>query len=120
VQIFKLWQTYLENIHPLVKVCHTPSIQQVILNASGNLHDLSKPVEALLFAMYSISLNSLGDAECQAIMGEPKSGVTARFRTGIQCALINASFLKTSDTMVLQALVLFLVCLRLSCYVLLR
>ena len=109
IQIFKLWQTYLDNVNPLVKIFHTPSVQQVILNASGSLDDISRPTEALLFAVYNIALMSMGDAECEAIMGEPKSVVTPRFRSAVQCALINASFLKTSDVMVVQALVLFLV-----------
>lgn len=109
VQIFKLWQTYIDNINPLVKLFHTPTIQQVVLNASGNLDDLPKNVEALLFAIYAIALSSVGDAECDAIMGESKAVVAQRFRSGAQHALYNASFLKTSDLMVLQALVLFLV-----------
>ncbi|KAF2183439.1 hypothetical protein K469DRAFT_207762 [Zopfia rhizophila CBS 207.26] len=112
VQIFKLWQTYLDNVNPLVKVFHTPTVQQLILNASGNLDDVPKNLEALMFAIYCVSLSSLGDVECDAIMGEPKSVVTPRFRSGAQHALVNASFLKSSDLMVLQALVLFLLSLQ--------
>lgn len=109
VQIFKLWQVYLDNINPLIKVFHAPTVQQTILDASSNLDDIPRSVEALLFAMYSIALSSLGDVECESIMGEPKPVLTQRFRSGAQFALINAAFLRTSDLMVLQALVLFLV-----------
>jgi len=109
VQIFKLWQTYLDNVNPLVKVFHTPTVQQILLEASGNLDDIPKNVEALLFSIYCVALASLGDMECNAIMGEPKSVVEQRFRSGVQHALINANFLKTSDIMILQAFVLFLV-----------
>lgn len=112
VQIFKLWQTYLANISPLVKVFHTPTIQQVILNASGDLDDIPKNIEALMFSIYCVALASLGDAECDAIMGESKAVATTRFRSGAQHALINASFLKTSDLMVLQAFVLFIISLQ--------
>jgi hypothetical protein len=109
VQIFKLWQTYLDNINPLVKIFHTPTIQQIVLNASGNLDDIPKNIEALMFSIYCIALASLGDVECDAIIGEPKSLVMQRFRVGAQHALINAGFLKTNDLVVLQAFVLFLV-----------
>ncbi|KAF2464233.1 uncharacterized protein BDR25DRAFT_346753 [Lindgomyces ingoldianus] len=112
VQVFKLWQTYLDNINPLVKVFHTPTVQQQILNSSGNLDEIPKNIEALLFGIYCISLGSIGDAECDAIMGEPKAIVTQRFRSAAQHALINANFLKSSDLMVLQAFVLFLLSLQ--------
>jgi hypothetical protein len=109
VQIFKLWQTYLDNINPMVKLFHTPTIQQVVLNASGNLDDIPKNAEALIFSIYCIASASLDDAECEAIMGDPKALVMQRFRVGAQHALVNAGFLKTNDLMILQAYVLFLV-----------
>lgn len=111
VQIFKLWQTYLDNINPIVKVFHTPTVQQIVLNASGNLDDIPKNIEALMFSIYCVALSSLGDAECDAIVGEPKSLGMQRFRVGVQHALVNAGFLKTNDLVVLQAFVLFLVSL---------
>jgi hypothetical protein len=109
VQAFKLWQCYLDNINPLVKVFHAPTVQQVVTEANGNLDQVPRNVEALLFAIYCITLESLSDGECTAIMSEPKVAVRERFRSGAQHALINASFLKTSDLMVLQALTLFIV-----------
>jgi hypothetical protein len=111
VQIFQLWQKYLENVDFSIKVFHTPTIQKVVLDASGNLNNLPKTVEALLFAIYAMSVTSLSDAECHTMLGEPKSIVGQRFRSGAQHALVNANFLKTADIMVLQAFVLFLVCL---------
>ncbi|KAJ4299739.1 hypothetical protein N0V90_004985 [Kalmusia sp. IMI 367209] len=107
-QIFKLWQVYLDNINPLVKVFHAPSVQQVISNASGNLDDVPKNVEALMFAIYACSVESLSNSECVAILGDSKAVVNQRFRTAGHLALIRSSFLKTSDSMVLQALVLFI------------
>jgi hypothetical protein len=56
-------------------------------------------------------VETLSEGECTEIMYEPKSVVVQRFRSGAQNALINASFLKTSDLMVLQALTLFIVSL---------
>lgn len=112
VQIFKLWQTYLDNVNPLVKIFHTPTIQQLILNATGNLDNVPKNLEALMFGIYCCVLVSMSDTECDAIMGEGKSTVMRKFRSGCQQALINASFLKSSDMMVLQALVLLLLSLK--------
>ncbi|KAF1354080.1 hypothetical protein EJ07DRAFT_158705 [Lizonia empirigonia] len=112
VEAFKLWQTYLDNINPLIKLFHAPTVQQLISEANGNLDNVPRNVEALLFAIYSISVESLSDGECVAITGEPKDTARQRFRSGAQHALINASFLKTSDLMVLQALTLFILSLQ--------
>lgn len=113
LQIFKLWQIYLDNINPLIKVFHAPTVQQLILDAIEDLDHVPKNLEALMFAIYNVALVSLDDAECRAIMGDSHSVVTQRFQCGTQYALINANFLKTNDIMVLQALVIFLVWLHL-------
>ncbi len=112
VQIFKLWQAYLDNINPLVKVFHAPSIQQYISGACGNLGDVPRKVEVLMFAIYAITVESLGNKECIDILGESKTVARQRFRAATQQALVNASYLKSSNMMVLKALVLFIVRLR--------
>jgi hypothetical protein len=68
VQIFKLWQSYLDNINPLVKVFHAPTVQQLISDASGDLDNVDRNVEALLFAIYCIVTESLSDGECKQIL----------------------------------------------------
>jgi hypothetical protein len=35
VQIFRLWQIYLDNANPLLKVTHTPSLQGRIIEAAS-------------------------------------------------------------------------------------
>ncbi|KAJ4359157.1 hypothetical protein N0V95_002409 [Ascochyta clinopodiicola] len=112
VEAFKLWQVYLDNINPLVKLFHAPTVQQTISEANGNLDGIPRNVEALLFAIYCVSVESLSDRECMAITRESKDVTRQRFRSGAQHALINASFLKTSDLMVLQALTLFIISLQ--------
>ncbi|KAF1968006.1 hypothetical protein BU23DRAFT_277921 [Bimuria novae-zelandiae CBS 107.79] len=107
-QIFKLWQVYLDNINPLIKVFHAPSVQQLISNASGNLDSIPKNVECLMFGIYCTAVESLGNTECIAILDEPKEVASKRFKTAGHLALIRTSFLKTSDPMVLQAFVLFI------------
>jgi hypothetical protein len=115
VQIFKLWQTYLDNINPLVKLFHAPTVQQLISDASGNLDDVPRNLEALLFGIYCVSVESMADGECISMLGMSKSAAIQRFRAGAQFALVNASLMKTSDLMVLQAFVLFIVSHRGRC-----
>ncbi|KAL1794140.1 hypothetical protein ACET3X_007561 [Alternaria dauci] len=112
VQILKLWQSYLEYIHPLVKIFHAPTTQQLILDASDNLHALPRDTEALLFAIYCITVEALEDTECLSILGEPKDIATQRFRRGAQHALANANFLRSSSVMLLQSFTMFVLSLQ--------
>lgn len=109
MQIFKLWQAFLDNVNPLSKVIHAPTIQVQILDAIGNLDNLQLNTEALLFAIYTTAICSLSSDECESIMGEPKTNLFPRFLTATEQALSRAGFLESSDLVLLQAFVLLLV-----------
>jgi len=111
VQMFKLWQTYLNNIDPLLKVTHTPSLQERIIEAADDLADISPVLEALMFSIYSVVIMSLTVDECQNTFGSSKGDLLARYQFGCQQGLLNCSYLRTSDRECLTAFYLFLVCL---------
>lgn len=108
-QLFQLWQKYLENVDLLTKVFHTPTVQQQVLSASGDFSGVSKPLEALMFAIYLCAVVSMSDQQCLDTMHESRDVLLRRFRFGTQQALINADLIKTSDLTVLRAFVLYLV-----------
>ncbi|KAJ5726328.1 uncharacterized protein N7483_007685 [Penicillium malachiteum] len=112
VRIFKLWQTFLENVNPIIKILHTPTLQPQILEAAGEISSIGKELEALMFAVYCIALASLPTAEVERSFGESKKKLLARCRRGAQFAFSNASFLRTSNFMVLQALMLYILSMR--------
>lgn len=109
IQIFLLWQTYLDNVNPLLKLFHAPTVQQLILDAASNLENVPQSTEALMFAIYFLSITSLRNDDCERIMGESRPGLLVRFSNATQQALINADLLKSSNMTVLQAFVLYLV-----------
>lgn len=109
IQIFQLWQIYINNVNPLLKITHVPTVQGLIIEASANLEKVPKSVESLMFAIYLMAVTSLEDAEVAKMFNEPKPTVLSTFHTGLQQALVNAGFMRTSDTMVLQAYMLYLV-----------
>ena len=111
IHIFKLWQTYLDNIHPLTMILHAPTTQQQIMQAIGDLRNVSRATEALLFSIYALALTSLTHEECEARFGEDKLVLVAKYQLAAQQALRNADFLRTADMGVLQALLLYLVSL---------
>lgn len=108
-QMFLLWQTFVDNVNPLMKILHVPTAQKAVLSAMADLDRVSKGMEALLFGIYTIAVTSMDDGECQSTLQKSKASALRSFRTGSQQALRAASLLRTSDIMVLQAFVLFLV-----------
>ena len=106
------WQTYKENIDPLVKVVHVPSKEASILESAGHLDRLPRGHEALMFAIYYGAVTSMWPSECKAKFGEEKSDLLARYRFGVEQALARADFLQSDEVVVLQAFIVFLMCLR--------
>jgi hypothetical protein len=111
VQIFRLWQIYLDNVNPLLKVTHTPSLQGRIIEAASNLSSVQRNLEALMFSIYCISVQSLDASECQAMFGSAKEELLSKYQFGCQQALRNCGFLRTEDRECLTALYLYLVSL---------
>ena len=72
-RIFLLWQVYLDNVDPLIKMIHTPSVQRQILQASKQIADIPPPVEALMFAIYYAAVISMqGAGRCEEDLGEDR------------------------------------------------
>ena len=112
VQIFRLWQIYLDNVNPLLKVTHTPSLQARIIEAVGSLTCVNSNLEALMFSIYCTSVQSLTVEDCLAMFGSSKEDLLMRYQFGCQQALLNCGFLRnSSDRDCLTALYLYLVSL---------
>ena len=111
VQIFRLWQIYLDNVDPLLKVTHTPSLQGRIIEAIGNAKSIDPTLEALMFSIYCISVLSLPPEDCQNTFGSSKEDLLTKYQSVCQEALLNCGFLRSSDRDCLTALYLYLVCL---------
>ena len=111
VQIFRLWQTFLVNVNPLVKMFHAPTVQQVILDATGDLSHIPRATESLMFAIYLISVMSLKPEECETICGETRTALVSKYSLAAQQALVNGKFLKSVNLYSLQAFALYLVSL---------
>lgn len=58
VQIFQLWQIYLDNVNPLCKVTHTPTLQPRIIGAASNVTNTAPGLEALMFSIYCVAVLS--------------------------------------------------------------
>ncbi|OJI99212.1 hypothetical protein ASPVEDRAFT_80830 [Aspergillus versicolor CBS 583.65] len=103
-----LWKIYTENVEPICKVLHIPSITKMVESVSQSPETASKPDECLLFAIYYVAVFSITDEECTDQFRQTRSTLMQRYHLAARQALVNASFLKTTEMAVLQAYYLFL------------
>ena len=110
--IFRLWQVFLDNINPLTKLLHAPTVQQHLLDASANLDKISREWEALMFAIYLSAIQSMPPHECQNVMGEAKGVLVRRYHAAVRSALLRADFTSSLDLLLVQAFALYLLSVR--------
>lgn len=60
-QIPFMWQIYQENVDPVVKVLHAPTIGKLIKETRSNLDSLTPANESLMFAIYYAAVTSLDE-----------------------------------------------------------
>lgn len=106
-----LWQTYLDNVDPVMKISHAPTIQHIVLGQIGKPNVVANE-RALVYAIYLISAVSLTDEKCREKLQEPREDLIRKYRNITESALSAAGFITSTDTMVLQALILYLAALR--------
>ena len=106
------WVVYKQRVDPLVKVLHIPTLESTVLTAASHLANLAKGFEALLFAIYYGATTSLTTSECLEMFGEEREVLLTRYRFAIEQSLGRANFLTTEEIVVVQAFVIFLICLR--------
>lgn len=107
-QIFILWEIFKENADPVLKILHVPTVKNVIMKAAVSSTGLSKASEALFFSICFASVVSMSDDQCNQLLGDDKDKLMRKYRFAVEQGLARASFLNSSNLMVLQAFVMFL------------
>ncbi|KAK3341886.1 fungal-specific transcription factor domain-containing protein [Lasiosphaeria hispida] len=111
-QIPFMWQVYQENVDPILKVLHVPTMNKVIRELRNNLDSLTPSTEALMFSIYYAAITSLDEDEVKLNFGADKDVLLQQYRFALEQALSRANFLTTPDLTVAQAFLLFLVLVR--------
>ncbi|QPG95103.1 hypothetical protein C2857_007678 [Epichloe festucae Fl1] len=107
-----LWSAYRENVEPIIKVMHVPSVDLILRDARRNFDELSPGNKALVFAIYFAAITSLESDEVQTNFNANIDDLVAQYRFAVEQALAKANFLDSSDLVVLQAFTIFLVVVR--------
>lgn len=109
-EILELWNRYLSHVHPMTKLFFDWAKAPLLQKAADNPQALSKGEQAFCFAVYFITVLSLTNEECEDIMNESrKSQLLDSLQSFVETALLTVGFVATSDLLVLQAFLLYLV-----------
>lgn len=111
-QIPFMWQMYQENVDPIVKILHVPTMNKLIREISTNLDRLTPSAEALMFALYYGTVTSMEQEDVKQTLGADKRVLLAQYRFGFEQALAKANLLTDPDVTLCQAFVLFLILVR--------
>ena len=107
--MFRLWQIYLDNVNPLLKVTHTPTLQSRIIDAASDVTNISPSLEALMFSIYCTSVVSVAEEDCIAFFRSSRKDLLARYQFACQQALRKCGAWRSPDLDGLTALYLYLV-----------
>ncbi|KAK5056630.1 hypothetical protein LTR84_012162 [Exophiala bonariae] len=111
-RLVQLWQIFVDNVDPLTKVVHVHTIEPAIIKASRDVNSVPKAFEALLFAIYTAAVMSLKDTDCRRQLGQSRKSLLGVYSSATRTALSRVRFMNTSNIVVLQALVLYLMAVR--------
>lgn len=73
-----IWQRFIDNIDPLLKLFHIPSLQRQIVNAIRVLDRVEPYTECQMFAIYYCTVVEMSPDDCQYILGEGKKTLLDR------------------------------------------
>lgn len=111
-QIPFIWQVYCENVDPVAKILHVPTMDNAIRKLRTDMDRISPGMEALMFSIYYGAIISLDEDEIKMNFNAEKSELIKRYRFGTEQALSKANFLTTSDLEVVQAFTTYLLLAR--------
>jgi hypothetical protein len=113
LRVQALWDIYQVNVAPLIAFMHKPSIDPLVHEVAANSEiQLESAQEALVLAICLAAVVSMTPQKCLSVLGEDHDTCNNEYMIAVRQALGNANLIGTQDIRVLQASVLFLLCLR--------
>ncbi|KAL2126429.1 hypothetical protein VTI74DRAFT_931 [Chaetomium olivicolor] len=107
-QAVTLFTAFTDNVAPLVRIFHMPTLTRIYWDAVASLDSLDKHAETLLFAIHYSAVISLTPEQCLSILDENRDAALERYRFAVEQALARGNLLNTQNMTMLQAAVLFL------------
>ncbi|KFY79619.1 hypothetical protein V499_01405 [Pseudogymnoascus sp. VKM F-103] len=108
----QLWRTYIENVDPMGKILHIPTMEAALFGAANNAADVDSDLSALLFSIYFAATTSLESSVVARIYSDEKGCLLSRFKEGLEQCLAGSNFLAHPTMKSLQAMAIYLRSLR--------
>lgn len=99
----------MQNVDPLIRVLHKPTIEQNITDLSLWEGSLGSETRVLLLAICYSAVSSLSSSQARVEFAFDVQSYITSFRTAVEKALTDAQVLQTHDLRVLQAFIIYLV-----------
>ncbi|KAL4954141.1 fungal-specific transcription factor domain-containing protein [Aspergillus filifer] len=109
VTIVLLWQNYLENVDPVIKIFHTPSVQKLVMRAVHGRDSLDLASECLLFAIYYATVASMSPSSCREGLKTDRGTLVKQYRTAVEYLLSHLDLRGSTSMTVLQAFTIYLI-----------
>lgn len=106
----KLWAAHVQNVEPLCRILHIQTTAKMVDAVSRQPSTATRTQECQLFAIYHLAVYSMDEEDCQRGFGQSRGALLAKYEHAMWQALVNASWLKTTEMPVMQAIVLLLIC----------
>lgn len=105
----QLWQTFVYNVDPVIKILHIPTAQVTVHKAINNPEKGEHDLNALLFAIYFAATTSLSAADALHLLGQLRNASLVRFKQGLEHSLAAANFFDSPSMRSLQAMTIYIV-----------
>ncbi|KAE8378980.1 fungal-specific transcription factor domain-containing protein [Aspergillus bertholletiae] len=108
----QLWQVFLNNVDPVMKLVHIPTLLPKVHNAINSPGDVPADLSSLLFAIYFAAVTSLLSINQRDFLGNQKYAALQKYQRGLEVSLYNSSFLDSPTITSLQAMAIYVRCRR--------
>lgn len=108
-QALRLWQTFVNNVDPVLKVLHIPTAQATIHSAINNPSNTEHNLNALLFSIYFAATTSLSTADTSYLLGQDRNIYLAKFKKALEHSLAGANIFDSPTLRSLQAITIYIV-----------
>ncbi|KAI9704043.1 MAG: hypothetical protein M1820_005665 [Bogoriella megaspora] len=106
----QMWHVFKDRVDPLVKIFQASHKELSFLPAIEMIDAQNMSMNAWMFSIYLFAVVAVNEEECMSSFGEDRTVLFNRFRYATQQALIGAGLIRSSDTIVLQAFIMFIMC----------
>lgn len=104
-----LLKLFFQSVNPFIRVLHETYFARELDQYQRGVYYLPLEFEALLFSLYTLTVNSVDQSLIEKLFSVPKAVLLVRFQQATQAALSRVSFHKTEKLLTVKALLHYLV-----------